>query len=298
MPLYLGLDCGGSASRALMIDEQGNTVFQGRSGPANLASTPMKSVRKNVCRAVEGAPEPDAVCGCFAGLLTMEDRCAAESLLREALPAAKVRAMPDYCAAHLASEHGADFTVIAGTGSVVCSRIGGEFVKSGGRGFLLGDFGSAFRYGREALVAYLEDPNGASESLRKAVAKHLGSGGENELIARLYRGRSMPARVARLAPAFESDLDSGIGYAVEFLETESTRLAKVVAKHIGRYLSGRRKVKGSLAGGLWEISPRFSESLSASLREILPDPHAELVISKRPAVFGAVQLARELLDEH
>ena len=62
--------------------------------------------------------------------------------------------------------------VIAGTGSVALGWDGERFARSGGHGFLLGDEGSAYWIGREAVRSALrfEEQAGGSECRRSAEA--------------------------------------------------------------------------------------------------------------------------------
>src|SRR5687768_11645928 len=137
MSVFVGLDCGGSSSRVLAVDFDGNIVFQGQSGAANLASTPENRLRRNLSHATDGCPHADYVCGCFAGLVSDDLRRRGEDHLKSLFPRAEVRAEPDYTAALYASPPGTDVCVIAGTGSLVCSRGADGILKSGGMGYIL-----------------------------------------------------------------------------------------------------------------------------------------------------------------
>lgn len=48
MGIYVGLDCGGSSSRVLAMDEAGTQLFVGSSGAANILSTPEFRLRRNL----------------------------------------------------------------------------------------------------------------------------------------------------------------------------------------------------------------------------------------------------------
>src|SRR2546421_6381610 len=171
-PLFLGLDCGGSSTRALVQDSEGNTVFRGEAGPANLSTTPNDELQANLSKALLNAPQPNFACACFAGLATEDDRQRATNILAQLFPKATLRIERDYPAAFAASPEGTDVCVIAGTGSLVCSRAqnpnaesspnaerrmpNAEFEKSGGNGYVLGDDGSAFQYGRALLRHHID----------------------------------------------------------------------------------------------------------------------------------------------
>jgi N-acetylglucosamine kinase-like BadF-type ATPase len=84
------------------MDEHGQVLFQGHSGPANILSTPPHLLRKNLCQATEGCPEPTSICGCFAGLVNESEAQRGEMFLKELFPSARIKAVPDYCAAYMA----------------------------------------------------------------------------------------------------------------------------------------------------------------------------------------------------
>jgi glucosamine kinase len=83
-----------------------------------------------------------------------------------------VRAANDAVTACLGAHAGADGgIVIAGTGSAGIARVGGREIVIGGRGFLLGDDGSAARIGADAVRAALRacDDLGPATPLTKAL---------------------------------------------------------------------------------------------------------------------------------
>jgi N-acetylglucosamine kinase-like BadF-type ATPase len=297
MSIILGLDCGGSSCRALATNVDGEQVFQGQAGAANLASTPPHRLRQNLQKAIAGCPAPKVVCGCFAGLLTDADRGRACDLLQGLFPDARVRAEPDYVAALYAPATPIDVCVIAGTGSLVCSIQEGRPVKSGGRGFILGDAGSAFRNGRDALVRYLDAPETASDTMREAVLQTLGSEIESEVVARLYQSATPASVLAKLARPLAIDAKSGDEAAVEIVEKNMMELARVTSGHIARHFPSCPKIRLGIAGGLWQ-SAVYVRAFESSLCRCLDPLPFELTVVKRPPVYGAVALAKEMVFEH
>lgn len=294
MSIFLGLDCGGSSCRAVAINQDGQVLHQGQAGPANLASTPPGKILSHVMRASNEGPQPNFVCGCFAGLLIEADRERAIEMMRGIFPQAELRAEPDYYAALMASDD-ATVCVIAGTGSLVCSRQDGRVVKSGGRGYILGDVGSAYQYGRAALLHFLDSgPKNVSEPLRKIVEERFGAINENEVLARLYRGGLPAAQLAKLAATLGKDARAGEPYALHALDDQSERLAQVAASHINRFHSDLPEVVISLAGGLWDGSTLFRATFESKLRTIMPHKALTIMRINRPPVHGAVQLAKEM----
>jgi N-acetylglucosamine kinase-like BadF-type ATPase len=294
--IFLGLDCGGSSSRAVALDVEGNVLHQGQSGSANLASTPMFRLRQNLIHATRGCPTPTHVCGCFAGLLTAEDRSRAIGLLSELFPASRINAEPDYAAAFFASEQDTDICVIAGTGSLVCSWNGEKMVKSGGRGYMLGDQGSAFQYGRDALLAYLANPSGASTALKKCVLDLFEDEEEPAIVSRLYRSPSPQAALAKLAKPLASDAKAGAEYALASVKRNAAALADVVLHHALTHLSWKKEIKVSLSGGVWKTSSVFIDGFAAALTK--SDVQFQMERIKTPPVYGAVRMAKEMASGH
>jgi len=290
--VFLGLDCGGSSSRAVAVDAAGNVLHQGQSGSANLASTPTFRLRQNLAHATQGCPKPTHVCGCFAGLMTAEDGDRAISLIREFFPHAQVRAEPDYTAAFFASAPETDICVIAGTGSLVCSWDGSRIVKSGGRGYLLGDEGSAFRYGKDALLAYFANPETASAPLKKCLVDLFNAEDEPTIVSRLYRSPSPQAALAKLAKPLAADARSGMEYAKASLARNARALAAVVVKHAKGHMPWKKIIGVSLSGGLWKTSTVFVDAMAERLEENEFEFRLERIGT--PPVYGAVRLAKEM----
>ncbi|MEQ1932247.1 MAG: BadF/BadG/BcrA/BcrD ATPase family protein, partial [Fimbriimonadaceae bacterium] len=213
----MGLDGGGSTCRAAVIDDVGEIVFLGQGGAANFSSTPMRTLQRSIERALESAPKVDQICGCFAGLVHEEARQLAQKLVGERFPKCPIRLMPDYIAAHRASPEGTTVCVIAGTGSIVCSKIKNQYVKSGGGGPLLGDEGSGFAYGRHLIRDFLKTGEGTDKLLAEIRVK-LGTVDPNEVLGRIYSSGAPAALVASFAASFFRDVSAGAEYARNALQ--------------------------------------------------------------------------------
>lgn len=298
MSVFVGLDCGGSSSRVLAMDENGNVLFQGQAGAANLLSTPEPRLRKNLSFAVQGCPKAEYVCGCFAGLINEEVRGKGEDILRGLFPGASVRAEPDYTAALYASAPETHVCVIAGTGSLVCSRKDGKVVKSGGRGYILGDFGSGYQFGRDALIYYLDDPEHASPNLRRAVTELFGTGDEGAIVAAVYRSATPAGLLGKLAKVVGIDARAGEAYAISSVEKHVAQLVEVVKRHIHEHVPPAENLHVSLAGGVWKVAAIFRDQFGQMLGNAFPEREVTTYRIARPPLYGAVELAKELRIGH
>ena len=295
MQTFVGLDCGGTTSRVLAVNECGEAVFRGQSGPANLLSTPSDLIERNLRRACEACPAPTAVCGAFAGLVGPEQRALAEELLRGIFPSAEIRAEPDYAAAHAAAPAGTHVTIIAGTGSLVCGRgAQGQLIKAGGRGYLLGDEGSGFRFGQAALIHFLRHPAARSTALTNAVEGLFGALDEATIVGAVYGASAPQPLLARLLPAFAADLDARVAYAESTVAQEASKLAESVTAYVETHLTDLSILRMALAGGVWRATERFEQSFREALESRMPGRTIEIGRITRPPVEGAVILAKEL----
>lgn len=298
MSVYVGLDCGGSSSRVMAVDDFGKVLFLGQSGAANLVTTPENRLRKNLTHATDGCPSAKFVCGCFAGLVSDEVRQAGIDHLQALFPSAVVRAEPDYTAAFFASPRETDICVISGTGSLVCSREGSAIRKSGGRGFILGDVGSAYQFGRDALLSYLNFPELASPTLRNQIFELFGSYEESVIVPTIYRAQTPAPIVAKLAKSLGADYRAGVPYAIESLRRNSNELASVTAAHARAHMGDRIELNVCLAGGLWKAIPVFRDQFANYLSSMLSDRIVRVVKITKPPLHGAVELARMMDGEN
>jgi N-acetylglucosamine kinase-like BadF-type ATPase len=294
MSIFVGLDCGGSSSRVLALDEEGNVLFQGQSGAANLVSTPEGRLRRNLQNATKGCPTPDFVCGCFAGLINETARERGVNILRDTFGTnATYRAEPDYTAALYAASD-ADLCVISGTGSLVCSRSNGRIVKSGGRGYILGDEGSGFYFGRDALLHFLWNRDSSSDYLRKSIEEVFGSLEETVIVTGVYKAPTPATILARLAKALGHDAAEGQAYALQSVKQNLSELAAVVSRHIDAHHPHDRELSVTLSGGVWKASHIFRDTFLNLLQTNHPNVSWNVHRLLRPPLYGAVELAREV----
>jgi N-acetylglucosamine kinase-like BadF-type ATPase len=141
--VVVGIDAGGSSTRA-RATRHGTVVFEGSGGPGNPLTADQQTVRASYRIALAGCPAAGRVAACVSGTRGQAQRAQIAGLLSGRFPGANIHVAPDYVAAFLAAPQGTDACIVAGTGSVVCSRAGdGGYQASGGLGWILSDHGSA-----------------------------------------------------------------------------------------------------------------------------------------------------------
>ncbi|GAA3785603.1 BadF/BadG/BcrA/BcrD ATPase family protein [Streptomyces coacervatus] len=193
--LVVGLDAGGTRTRAVLATAaDGRLLGEGAAGPGNALTVPLPQLTDHLAEAVAGAvPEAArrhvvAVGGGFAGATGADEDDPGRLNALTALTAALRRlgigadsiAVGSDIEAAFASAPGAPadgLALVAGTGAVAM-RITDRRCRAtvDGDGWLLGDDGSGFWIGREAVRAALRmaDGRGGATVLVEAVGQALG----------------------------------------------------------------------------------------------------------------------------
>ncbi|WP_276954648.1 BadF/BadG/BcrA/BcrD ATPase family protein [Allomeiothermus silvanus] len=250
MTLVLGIDGGQTSTRAAVADLQGRVLARAQAGPWDDLSTEEKRQR---CRAVLeellrqiGAQlplvkghRPPASAGTqepirYAALgLTGAQRGSpvVEAWMRELLPGLVSLAIHHDTQSNF---RGADpygnpgVLVIAGGGSIAWGfDVAGREAFAGGYGYLLGDVGSGYELGRQAVRAVLEASQllGPATHLTQALLAHLRLGQPWDLRMAFYDGRLERQQVAGLLPVVARVAGEGDKVAQRILREGGAALA-------------------------------------------------------------------------
>lgn len=316
--LVLGVDAGGTRTRAVLAALEGpfEAPPAGTAGPGNALSVPPDRLAGHLTAALAAAvpealrPWVRAVAGGFAGAARVPDdgpgRRAALTALRAAcgrlgLAPAAVEVFSDVEAAFAGAPGtpAEGLALVSGTGAVAV-RIAGRTATASadGNGWLLGDDGSGFWLGRQAVRAALRaaDGRGPRTSLRERVADALLPGG-GPAGAEEYRSLLVPAvmaapplRLAELAPLAVGAAQAGDEVAAALLDEAADLLTATL-----RALHPRPGELVVATGGLLVPGPGGPEVPDGALTTRLAARLAALGVRVHWAADGlpgAVALAR------
>ncbi|MGN0907554.1 MAG: BadF/BadG/BcrA/BcrD ATPase family protein [Bullifex sp.] len=183
--------------------------------------------------------------------------------------------------------------VIAGTGSICFAKtVDGRIVRTGGWGHLIGDEGSAYALGRDALkaVAAELDGTGSRTMLTGLLSGEKGLTSREEIIKYVYSGDK--TAVASLAILVDMASRHGDESARTILRENAMKLAKQI-KGV-HSLSGLDDAPIAFFGGLIDKDTPFRNALLEALKET--DPSVYYRQSLYPAVMGAAMLASRYLS--
>jgi N-acetylglucosamine kinase-like BadF-type ATPase len=302
--LVIGIDAGGSKTLALAAEAQDGAVLaRGEAGPANYQavgpSTAFASLDAAVGRALEAAGGAadgvTALCLGAAGMDRAEDFALFQGWAAQHFPAARVRLVNDARIVLAAgTPEGWGLALISGTGSIAYGRTrAGEAARAGGWGYLLGDEGSGYDIGLQALrsVTRAADGRDTPTLLLNAILAAWGLTRAQDLVRKVYGGLAR-AEIARLSAVVEECAASGDPRALEILDQAGAELARSAGAVIRR-LAFDGPVPTALTGGVLVGGERVRHALlrAAGQNSLLLSPTA---IVPEPA-RGAVRLALESL---
>ncbi len=238
---FLGIDGGGTSTRAVLVDESGHVLGRGESGPSNYHNVGMVTAIAHIEEAVQNARPvglvrvPDAVfLGC-AGIKSAVDIARLISAAETAGigPAGEITAANDLHNALTGGLAGAPgIALISGTGANCLGRDSeGATFMCGGWGWLLDDVGGGCGIALAAMRYAVRAADGRSPKTRllAAVLAFLGLSEPNEILGRLYVDKWTADELAAFAPVVMRLASEGDTIARRILEEGSTALADLVA---------------------------------------------------------------------
>ena len=291
--LYLGIDGGGTKTEFALANGEGEILrihHLASSNPSDIGIEAAITVLKDgIAEITAGIPKSRV--SLFAGLAGGTTEGVKERLTAffESFGFLSVKNGSDAenaVAAALGRRDG--IAVIMGTGSVTFAQSGGKLYRTGGYGYLLGDAGSGFAFGREAILAALkaEDGSGRETLLLDAVRRKCGKETVLACLGDFYRGgkRTVAGYASCLFEAYEQ----GDAAAKDILEKNLLAVAETV-KGAVRHIEGT-SFPAVLCGG---IADAYGDTVIPYLKKMLAGEAKEIEITRcaRPLIYGALTLA-------
>ena len=331
--LVLGLDIGGTWTRALLATTTGRRVAAGRAAGANPAAHGAPVAAGRIAAALADAlqdTDPGTVAGCVVGLAGASQYAAdpataraIERVWQAAGLTCPIRVTSDVAVAFAAgTAQPAGAVLLAGTGAVAAQLHDREPVRlHGGYGWLLGDDGSGFWIGRQAVratLAVLDGQAPMSPLAELVLARYFAGtdtgGATGPEHAGVDRPRRRPAAalirevnrrpaisLAGLAPLVMQAHASGDGTAVTIV-TEAADLLLTTFAQAHPVTAAAPAVPGPvvpgpvvLGGGLLATPTPVRDLVAAGLRDAWP--HAQLRIALDGAAAAAWLAALALLGD-
>lgn len=294
----IGIDGGGTKTNALLVGLDGTVATEATTGSTQIQTIGVKEAAHVLFDLIftccqQGACSADAIQSVILGVAgagRASDRNDLMSTLqtlssKKKFPLKNIIVETDArISLEAAFAGGPGIIVIAGTGSIALYRNeDGKILRTGGWGKILGDEGSGFSIGRDALNAVMRqhDNRGVNTELTKKALSHFQVSTVDDLIQKIYHGSadiaSFAPRVCEAAVAFDHIAHSVlVKNASELMEHVRVLIMQSRPK---------KKLPVALMGGMLESDTIYSKMVREKIINSLPN----VVVQKQkfPAAFGA-----------
>lgn len=301
-PLFLGLDGGGTKTKAVLIDEKRKVFGNGFSGGSNANILGFKKAIDNLKIAVNQSlrnhiiSDVASICFAIAGINTANDKSAWEKEIKKDQTLSKIPKLiliNDSLAALRAGTNDKNaIVIIAGTGSNCYGRNeNGHEARSGGLDWILSDEGSAYAIGLEILHRTVQalDGRGTKTILTNLLFEKLKIKNLDQLHQMVYQKPWNKSDIASIAPLAQIAADKGDQIAKSIVIKTASDLAEMV-KAVATKLNLKENTYPIVyTGSVFKVQKTLFKEFQDQVRKF--SPKAKFVEPKVDSATGAAYLA-------
>ncbi len=295
MNIVVGIDGGGTKTRVLCRDLSGNTVGEKDFSALNIngiRGEVFEVLTYDIIKYIKGFGDCRALCLGCAGLSNKDLEKRLETSFR-AQQITNYKIVGDQEIAHYGALAGKEgIVVIAGTGSIAYGRRNdGREARLGGWGHIIGDEGSGYALGRDALNLISKEIDGYGDRtcLREILASQVGLRTREDIVAYVYKNDK--SAVAKLAPFVDIAARDGDEPAKKIIEKHARALEDLL---LGVYDKLEfKKAYFSCLGGMLENDTILKREFLAMVERYYP--FFTYVPAINNASVGAVMIAEKMI---
>lgn len=300
----LGIDGGGTKTQAVLAMADGSVIKEVTGGPTNPASNGLSAAvaefQKVIETIVADQPTPAVVVVGLAGIdtpLDAEQFLAAIEPVKQGFGITNLTVVND---AEIALENGsqADNAVIliAGTGSVCYGRTPRASWRAGGMDYLLSDEGSGYWLGKSILRAVVRAHDGRRPPtvFTDLVFEHFGINSIESLKQKVYNPPLSKTQVAAVSQLWDKGLAVADDVALN-LQDRAVRQLNSLVQAVVKTLKVETDPFDLVLAGSIATHQAIETFLRARLKEEYPQ--VNIVVPATPPVFGAIKMAKKLINQ-
>jgi len=279
---FVGLDIGGSKTRGILW-VNGAVAADASVGSANVQNVSIETARQHMAELFAQLDVGDVrvVFAGAGGVDTDDDAAALRALIAPFVPGARITVVHDTRLLLAAGGATTGVAVISGTGSAAWgANADGARARAGGWGYLLGDEGSGYWLGREAVRYSLHrmDLGLPADELTQELLKYCELNEPGELIGHFHQGTTRRYWAAA-SPVIFAAAANGHAHALHLVDQAGADLAGMahqVANQLG--LAGPIVLGSGLGSNVPALQEAFTKHLAArgitDVRILAQDPIA------------------------
>lgn len=301
MSFFIGVDGGGSKTAAAVVDESGEVLGQGRSGPSNHLRVGLEEAGSNLRGAIRGAVSEAGIalnevvfayCG-IAGSDHPARRGGMVEALLPIFPRSNFTIDSDTRIALTgAIGFGTGIVVISGTGSVAFGRNAhGKEARAGGWGPTIGDEGSGYSIGRRGLAAVVRayDGRGPKTLMTDLLCNEFAKCDPEDLPYFVYAPTTRADDIALYCRMVIEAAQKGDAVASSLFESEGYELGKTVVAVARKLGLIEEPFPVSYIGGAFHAGDLLIRPMAEVIRAAAP--LATIQPPKETPVVGAARMA-------
>jgi N-acetylglucosamine kinase-like BadF-type ATPase len=298
MSYIIGIDGGGTKTALNLADSKGNLILSKDGGPCNINSMGQEAVREMLTELIDSTisegnitlDQVKAVCIGTAGVDRPEDKKIIEDIIRSTGFREKLIVTNDAeTALYGGVGSGEGIMLISGTGSICFGRNeSGESKRAGGWGHLIGDEGSGYYIGINAINRIAKAYDGIEDDtlITELILRYLKLESPEELIGYVYRSGAGKSEIAALATLVDEAYKQGDSAAEEILLKAAFELFLSCKAVIDYLKMGNRDISLAVNGSVIVknqcVSQEFKRLVAKSY------PRIKVINMKYDAAWGAV----------
>ncbi|ALE06828.1 ATPase [Arthrobacter sp. ERGS1:01] len=264
----VGLDIGGSKTRGILWVD-GAVVADASAGSANVQNVSPETAAANLAElfAQLGDTRAGVVFAGAGGVDTDDDAAALRDLIAPFVPGARITVVHDTRLLLAAGGASTGVAVISGTGSAAWgANPAGDEARAGGWGYLLGDEGSGYWLGREAVRHSLHqmDLGAEPDELTRGLLDYCALATPGELIGHFHQGTTRRYWAAA-SPVIFAAAANGHAHALHLVDQAGADLAGMagqVARQLG--IAGPIVLGSGLGSNVPALQQAFVKHLAAA----------------------------------
>lgn len=307
MQYVIGVDGGGTKTTAAVVGDDLGTVSSATTGPANHRSVGVEAASSNISASIRQAimaadltiGDISAICMCLAGFDTDLDLPVPQRAMRMLNYTGMIIMENDVVGAWAgATEAQPGIVVIAGTGSTgLGMNARGQLWRTDGWDYILGDTGSGYDIGREAIRAVMRALDGRGAPTLLASALHQAYGVHDaEDMRRLVDSTSFgKLEIASFAVYVSHAADAGDELSRSILRKAGHNLSEQAIAIIHRLEMETDEFGISTVGSVFKSQPWVTDTFRHGITQLAPRAHFRPPL--HPPQVGAAILAQRRLKE-
>jgi N-acetylglucosamine kinase-like BadF-type ATPase len=283
----LSVDGGGTKTLAVLVNEDGTILGKGKAGASNYQVVGAEAAKEALVEAIlaafldaGGLMAVEKAVFALAGIDTAKDEKAVAGVVQHAVNELSIEigslVVENDCLSALlgATQNKAGILLIAGTGSIVYAHDGNKrIVRSGGWGHRVGDEGSGYWIGKQAIqsVLKMQDGRGEETILSRRVLDKFSFDKIEDLYNWTYSDSYSVDDVGALAAVVDEAYQLGDAVSIRILDHAVNELILLLKTAIVKVGIEQDDFELILQGGVFHHNAYIKDQVSERIQQIAPN---------------------------